>query len=402
MSADTCVHRMQPRTTVDDRPLVMHIVYRFDTGGLENGIVNLLNHMPAQAYRHIIVALTEVTDFRLRVQRNDVEFIALHKKPGHGLWLYPKLYALMREHRPAILHTRNLGALETVVPAWLARVPVRLHGEHGRDETDLDGSKRKYQWMRRLYRPFVTHYFALSRDLATYLVDKTGVRPAQVTQVYNGVDVSRFAPNSVIPSPIAGCPFDPSQHWLVGTVGRMQVVKDQPTLVRAFLRALEQRPELRERLRLVLVGDGPLRAVCQQLLEEGGAADLAWLPGERSDVADVMRGMHCFVLPSLAEGISNTILEAMASALPVIATAVGGNADLVSHGKTGVIVPSDDAQAMAEAIAQFAAAAPRAAAMGRAGRTKVEARFSMAAMVATYRTAYDHQLIAARIQQQRA
>ncbi len=393
---------MQPLTTVDDRPLVMHIVYRFDVGGLENGIANLLNHMPVQTFRHVIVSLTDVTDFRLRVQRTDVEFIALHKRPGHGVWLYPKLYALMRERCPAIVHTRNLAALEAVVPAWLARVPVRLHGEHGRDETDLDGNKRKYQWMRRLYRPFVSHYFALSRDLATYLVDKTGVPSGRVTQVYNGVDVDRFTPSCAIPTAIADGPFDPSRHWIVGTVGRMQTVKDQPTLVRAFLLALQQRPELRNRLRLVLVGQGPLRAVCQQLLAEAGATDLAWLPGERNDVADVMRGLHCFVLPSLAEGISNTILEAMASALPVVATAVGGNADLVGHGNTGIIVPPDDPQEMADAIARLALAAPHAAAMGLAGRAKAEACFSMAAMVKSYRTVYERQLVAAQIQQQGA
>ena len=176
----------------------------------------------------------------------------------------------------------------------------------------------------------------------------------------------------------------------------MQTVKDQPTLTRAFIKALAQHPELRDRLRLVLIGEGPLRAICQQLLEDAGVADLAWLPGERSDVPDVMRGLHCFVLPSLAEGISNTILEAMASALPVVATAVGGNADLVTHGKTGVIVPANDAQEMADAIARFASAPPRAAAMGRAGRVKVEERFSLPAMVNTYRQAYDRLLAAVR------
>ncbi len=396
MAAEAFANTMQPCTAIDPRPLVMHIVYRFDTGGLENGIVNLLNHMPPQAYRHTIVALTDVTDFRLRVQRDDVEFIALHKAPGHGIWLYPRLYALMRDRRPAIVHTRNLAALEAVVPAWLARVPVRIHGEHGRDETDVDGSKRKYQWMRRLYRPFVSHYFALSRDLASYLLDKVDVLPSRVTQVYNGVDVSRFTPSGPVPAPISGCPFDPQQHWLVGTVGRMQTVKDQPTLARAFIAALAQRPELRERARLVLVGAGPLREVCRQVLDDAGVADLAWLPGERSDVADVMRGLHCFVLPSLAEGISNTILEAMASALPVIATAVGGNADLVTHGETGVIIPPDDVPGMAEAIVRFASAPPRAAAMGRAGRARVEERFSLPAMVSTYRQAYDRLLAAAQ------
>ncbi len=400
MAAETCAHPLQPRAAVDVRPLVMHIVYRFDTGGLENGIVNLINHMPTHAYRHTIVALTDVTDFRLRIQRNDVEFIALHKRPGHGIWLYPRLYSLMREHRPAIVHTRNLAALEAVVPAWLARVPVRIHGEHGRDETDLLGSKRKYQWMRRLYRPFVSHYFALSRDLASYLHEKVEVPIARVTQVYNGVDVGLFTPGGAIPSRINGCPFDPSQCWIVGTVGRMQVVKDQPTLARAFVQVLAQHPELRDRLRLVLVGEGPLRQICRQLLSEAGVADLAWLPGERSDVDDVMRGLHCFVLPSLAEGISNTILEAMASGLPVIATAVGGNSDLVTNGQTGVIVPPDNVQEMAVAIARLALDPPRAAAMGRAGRTKVEERFSLPAMVNTYSQVYDRQRAEAQSQQQ--
>ena len=352
-------------STRDPRPLVMHVVYRFDTGGLENGVVNLINHLPATTYRHAVVALTEVTDFRQRVLQGGVEFIALNKGPGHGVWLYPRLFMLMRRLRPAIVHTRNLGALEATVPAWLAGVPVRLHGEHGRDIGDLDGNSRKYQWLRRLYSPFVTHYVALSRDLADYLVDRTGVARQRVTQVYNGVDSARFRPAwagpSAIAEPIAGCPFDPARHWLVGTVGRMQIVKDQTTLVKAFLRALEVTPSLRSRLRLVLVGEGPLRAQCLALLEAAGAADLAWLPGERADVPALMRGLHCFALPSLAEGISNTILEAMASGLPVVATDVGGNADLVVHGNTGIVVPAADAAAMAEALSSLALAPERAA-----------------------------------------
>ena len=372
----------------DPRPLIAHVMYRFDTGGLENGIVNLINHMPADRYRHAVIALTEVTDFRKRIQRNDVQFIAFNKAPGHGFWLYPKLFKLFRQLRPAIVHSRNLAALEVQLPAWLAGVPVRIHGEHGRDVGDLDGSNVTLQRVRRFYRPFVSYYLALSRDLAQYLTGIIRVPNHKVLQVYNGVDSFRFHPGQPDQT-VAACPFSRPAHWLLGTVGRMQAVKDQPTLVRAFVRALEIDPTLKQRLRLVLIGDGPLRAECQQLLATANVAELAWLPGERSDIPELMRGLDCFVLPSLAEGISNTILEAMASGLPVIATNVGGNADLVTAGITGAIVPSADPEAMAQEIVHLATQSDTAKKMGRAGRSTVEQKFSMEAMVATYQGAYD-------------
>jgi sugar transferase (PEP-CTERM/EpsH1 system associated) len=376
----------------DTRPLVLHVMYRFDTGGLENGVVNLINHMPAEAYRHAVLALTEVTDFRRRVQRTDVEFISLRKPPGQGVWQYPKLFKLFRQLRPHIVHSRNLAALEVQAPAWAAGVPVRIHGEHGWDVSDLHGSNVTYQRLRRLYRPFVHHFIALSRESAVYLEHKVHVPQNKITQAYNGVDTDRFCPAPAGPLPIAGCPFNPAQHWLVGTVGRMQSVKDQTVLAQAFVLALALAPALQERLRLVMVGEGPLRAQAQSILQEAGVAHLAWLPGERSDVADVMRGLHAFVLPSLAEGISNTILEAMASALPVVATAVGGNADLVQAPQTGVIVAPADPQALAQQLVALASNPAQAQQMGKLGRQRVLDKFSLQAMVATYQRVYDRQL----------
>ena len=377
--------------TVDKRPLVLHVVYRFDVGGLENGIVNLLNHMPRSTYRHVVLALTEVTEFRRRVLRDDVEFIALHKPPGHGVWLYPALFRLFRTLKPAIVHSRNLAALETVIPAWLARVPMRVHGEHGRDVDDLDGNSRRYQWMRRLYRPFVNHYCALSKELGDYLVDKVNVPAARITQIYNGVDSERFQRGDEGRLAIDGCLFGGPENWLVGTVGRMQLVKNQVSLAHAFVRALQLDPTLQTRLRLVMIGDGPLRAECQAILANAGVSELTWLPGERHDVANIMRGLDCFVLPSLAEGVSNTILEAMASGLPVIATNVGGNAELVSHGLTGELVPAANTEALARSLLNLVGDPIMARAMGRAGRAAAEARFSMQSMVSAYCGIYDRQ-----------
>ena len=375
----------------DRRPLIAHVVYRFDVGGLENGVVNLINHLPQDAYRHVIISLTEITEFRQRIVRDDVGFFALEKPPGHAFWQYPKLYALFRRLRPDIVHTRNLGALEAVVPAWAAGVPVRVHGEHGRDVGDLDGASKKYQWVRRLYRPFVTYYIALSRDLEHYLSQKVGMSSNRIRQIYNGVDAERFSP-AASRQPIPGCPFDDAKYWVVGTVGRMQTVKDQTTLVRAFIRALEIVPELKSCLRLVLIGDGPLRSEAQYLLEQAGCAELAWLPGERSDVPAVLRGLDCFVLPSLAEGVSNTILEAMACGLPVIATNVGGNSELVAPGISGELVAASDVESMAERMAAYARDGVRARLAGQAGRAIVDQRFSLQAMVAQYQSLYDQLL----------
>lgn len=381
---------MTPADRPDHRPLVLHLVYRFDTGGLENGVVNLINHMPTGAYRHAVVALTEVVPgFAQRLRHDDVRCVSLHKPAGHGARLYPRLAQLLRELRPAIVHTRNLAALEMQVPAWWAGVPVRIHGEHGRDVDDLDGTSKRYQWLRRAYRPFVQHYVALSRDLGGYLAQQVGVPAARIAQIYNGVDVQRFRPATAGRDSLAGNPFDDPALFVVGTVGRMATVKAQALLARAFVRAIELRPALRQQLRLVMVGDGPLRAEAQALLDAAGLAGLAWLPGERADVPDVMRALDCFVLPSLAEGISNTILEAMASGLPVLATAVGGNAELIVPGQTGELVPVADVEALAAALAGMAANRDRAAAMGVAGRLRVVRQFSLPAMVAAYQDLYD-------------
>lgn len=375
----------------DSRPLVAHVVYRFDVGGLENGVVNLINRMPAERFRHAVIAMTEVSDFRQRVQRPDVQFHALHKPPGQGLRIAPAMVRLLRELRPAVVHTRNLGALEMALPAAWAGVPVRVHGEHGWDSNDPDGLSRKCRFVRRLYRPFVHRYVALSRHLQRYLVDAVGVPANRVVQLYNGVDTQRFRP-APRRTPIEGSPFNDPALWLVGTVGRLQAIKDQVLLARAFVRALERAPQARDRLRLVIAGEGALRASVEQVLREAGVESLAWLAGARDDVPDVLRGLDAFVLPSRAEGISNTILEAMATGLPIVATAVGGNVELLEHGVTGTLVPSGHVDAMATALLEDLAQPQLARQRGEAARSAVQRRFSLDSMVAAYGDLYERLL----------
>jgi len=368
-------------------PLIAHVIHRLDYGGLENGLVNLINRMPPERYRHAILCLTDYNpEFRRRIQRPDVEVFALHKREGHDLGLYRRCWAQLRQWRPAIVHTRGLATLEMQLPAWLAGAPARVHGEHGWD-AQAGSEPRRRQWLRRLGNPLVNHYIALSAELAAYLENVVGVSPTRVTQIINGVDSERFHPGQDR-SPLPPG-FAPPGTLIIGTVGRLEKVKDHSNLVRAFIRLVESVPEARQRLRLVIIGEGSLRTEIESLLNEAGLRDLAWLPGARDDVPELLRTMDVFVLPSQAEGISNTILEAMACSLPVVATEVGGNAELVVEGETGRRVPASDPQALAAAMRELIDDPKRMSAYGAAGRRRVEERFSMDAMTAAYLKVYD-------------
>ena len=377
----------------ESRPLIAHVVYRFGMGGLENGIVNLVNRMPPRRWRHAIVSLTDISpEFAARIERTDMAYVALEKGPGHLLRHYPRLVGLLRKLRPAIVHTRNLAALEAVIPAWAAGVPVRIHGEHGWDIHDPAGRRRRYRYLRRIYRPFVSHYVALSRHLEEYLERQVGVAARRVSQIYNGVDTDRFRPAAEPRAAIPGCPFGAGGEWLIGSVGRMEAIKDPLNLVRAFIRALELQPSAASRLRLVMVGDGALRREVEALLARPEVRDKVWLAGERADVPEVMRGLDCFVLPSLAEGVSNTILEAMASRLAVVATRVGGNSELIESGMTGTLVPPANSEALAKAMLDYFNDQATARRHAKAARRVAETRFSLSRMVADYASLYEREL----------
>ena len=369
--------------------LIVHVVYRFAVGGLENGLVNLINRLPPKRWRHAVVSLTSVdAQFAQRIARDDVQFVALGKGDGHAIRLYPRLFRLFRSLSPRIVHTRNLAALEAAVPAWLARVPARVHGEHGRDIDDLDGTSIRRRRVRKAFAPFVTRYVTVSPDLAQYLEGDVRIERSRIQQIWNGVDTDVFVPRAAARTPIAGCPFDATQHWLIGSVGRFDPVKDHATLARAFVRLVADHPALRSRARLVFVGDGATRRDVESILVQAGVADCAWFAGERHDVAHVMHGLDCFVLPSLAEGVSNTILEAMASGLPVVATRVGANAQLVVDGHTGRLVPAGDHEALAGSIERYTNDEASVREHGRNGRAVVERRFSLDAMVDGYGDLY--------------
>lgn len=358
---------------------VAHIIFRFDFGGLENGLINLVNQLPANRYRHSIIALTECTDVRSRLQQDNVQVYALQKRPGKDPKAYWRLYRLLRRLRPDVVHTRNVGTLDCQVVAWAARVHHRVHGEHGWDVGDPHGTQLKGQLLRKALRPFVGQWVALSRELETWLVDTIGVPPGRLTRICNGVDVRRFQR--------AGEEREDSGLLEFGTVTRLSAIKDPLNTVEAFIRLVGSHPR-GDRARLTIVGDGPLRGAIEERVEAAGLTSRVRLVGSQLDVAPWLQRFHVFVLGSLREGISNTILEAMASGLPVVASDTGGNPELVDAGTTGLLVPPSAPEALAAAMARYLDEPELVRLHGANASHRAQEQFSIERMVGAYDSLY--------------
>ncbi|GGZ09092.1 TIGR03088 family PEP-CTERM/XrtA system glycosyltransferase [Pseudoduganella plicata] len=363
-------------------PLIVHLIYRLDFGGLESLMVERINRMPPDRYRHAIVCLTGFDPaFAKKITRSDVALHALHKQPGLSLRTHVALWQLLRQLQPAVLHSYNLSAIEYAPVALAAGVPVRVNGAHGRDADDPDGTNRKHNLLRRLMVPFYHCCYANSAAMEAWNRNVIGVPAYKSRMLANGIDAERFHPPA---GPVA-----PRDTIVIGTVGRLQAVKDHATLIDAFALLRARIPDHAGRLRLAIVGDGPLRQTLRDKVAAEGLQDAVWLPGARTDVADLLRGFDIFAMSSIAEGTPGSALEAMASGLPVVGTRVGGIPEVIADASTGLLVPASSPAAMAAALEQYVLAPELARRHGAAGRERVLRHYSMTAMVAAYQEMYD-------------
>lgn len=371
-------------------PLIVHVVHRFDYGGLENGLANLINGLERTEWRHAVIALTQASEFASRIRSSNVVVYECRKKPGNDLGAYRRVIRLLRQLRPDILHTRNLGTLEVLGLAALAGVPIRIHGEHGWDDFDHGGMRKRHQLLRRGMCRFAHAVVAVSIEIERWLIDVVRVPAERVVRICNGVDTKRFHPSTgdnkraVLPGLAA------EYSIVIGSVTRFESIKDPLNLVKAFVELHRLCSARALQPALVILGDGPLRGEAMQLLENVDLLRHAWLPGNREDVADILRGLDVFVLGSRREGVSNTILEAMATGLPVVATDTGGNLELVRPGVTGELVPVGDPERLAKTILGYAYDRALGRKHGLEGRRCVEERFSISSMISGYQTLYRH------------
>ncbi|MCS5709131.1 glycosyltransferase [Candidatus Berkiella cookevillensis] len=361
------------------RVKILHIIYQLSVGGLENGLVNLINSLPEDKYEHHILSLTTASHFKERIKSCNCIVSCLDKKIGPLFWYYAKIFHIIKQYQPDIVHTRNLASIECQFLAFLASVPVRLHGEHGRDTTDLKGENKKNLRLKALLKPFIHKFIPLSKELESKLIENASVAQDKIIQIYNGVNINRFQNRYKRIKNYVEEPF------VIVTVGRLQAVKNFEILIKAFSRL---QLEMQTELKLWIVGDGPLKeslvALCQELTIEKNV--IFW--GERQDIPELLQEADLFVLPSLVEGVSNTILEAMGCGLAIIASEVGGNPELIQQDYNGQLFDPHNAIQLKDIIKDYVVNQSMRIQQGENSRKRVEQCFSLELMVEQYHNLY--------------
>lgn len=377
---------------MSEKPLIAHVLYRLDTGGMEQIAVSVINHT-GNHYRHAVIALAGIGAVRNRIADPAVPCLSLDKKPGKDWGCYFRLWRTLRRLKPDLVQTYNIGTLDVAPVAWLAGVPRVVHAEHGRDVADPAGTNRRYRAMRRWLQPFIARYVAVSADLETWLRERVGIAPAKVACIPNGIDVGHCAgaAGSREVRPLLGR-FAPPGTLVVVNVGRLDPVKDQAGLIAAFKLLCDSSPATTAPLRLAIAGEGVCRKDLETHIARLGLRDQVCLLGDRKDVPEILAECDVFALSSVAEGIPLTLLEAMAAGLPVVATRVGGVAEVVVEGTTGTLVEPGSPAALAQALRGYVEDESRRGRHGDAGRQRVEQRFSLPAMLAGYTSLYDEVL----------
>jgi sugar transferase (PEP-CTERM/EpsH1 system associated) len=350
---------------------ILHILYSFGIGGMEKGIAMLINH-GSMEFEHQILCLTESGDSKYLIPPN-IPIFEMHKPPGNSVTFIFRLAKKIREIQPDIVHTRNFGGMDGIIASRLAGVKAVVHGEHGWGMDDPDGQNPKRKFSRRWLSLFVSEFTAVSKQIQSWLSDDINVFRI-VSQVYNGVVLK---PSEKIQEKqcLRRELNIPETALLIGTVGRLDPIKDQAGLIDAFGQFKKSFPELH----LIIVGEGDERSTL-----ETKAFDSVHLLGMRKDVADILQSIDVFVLPSLNEGISNTILEAMAAGLPIVATAVGGTPELIQPNENGILVEARDYPSLTAAMARYASDEKLRMEHGANNLAIIKKQFSVEAMVAGY------------------
>lgn len=361
------------------RPVVLHVVDSLYTGGLER-LIELLVEQGSDMFDHRICALRAIGDVGERMRANATPIDLLGRSEGPDRTVVARLARYIARLRPDVVHAHSDGASDALPAARLARVRSTVFTEHGWPAPVIPPRAR---WRRRIYLRAAQRVVAVSDHLAARLRGELWVAPERIRVIRNAVPA--LAPPTAEERAAQRARLNVADStFLVGAVGALRPVKCFPRLVEAVALVAQRRPDVK----LLLVGDGPERSTIEAEIHRRGVGGVVMLAGHCEHVRDCLVALDLYATASEMEGTSLALLEACWCALPVVATAVGGNPEVVDDGISGTLVPPADPTALAGALERYAADPTRGRAHGERGRQRVLRHYSFADFAASHERLY--------------
>jgi glycosyltransferase involved in cell wall biosynthesis len=382
-------HPAAALSNVDAQPGVCQLLHGLNVGGAEVLAARLARQLRGE-YRIHFVCLDALGTLGETLQEEGFPVWLLQRQPGFDWRCAWRLARLLKRERIDLVHAHQFTPYFYALATRLFRCrrPV-LFTEHGR--TFPDFPRRKRMLFNRSFLSRRDRVVAVGEAVRQALVCNEGLPEARIEVIYNGIDQRPFAgalrPRSETRRELGLG----SEDFVIVQIARLDPLKDHATALRALRRLVEEQP----RARLVIVGEGPERAAIEAEISRLGLGPYVRLTGLRHDIADLLAAADVGLLTSLSEGIPLTLIEAMAAGLPVVATAVGGVGEIVSHQETGLLAAARDDASLAAALRQLDGNRELCRDMGRQGRRRADLSFSEERMHDEYRRVYTEMLAAA-------
>ncbi len=360
----------------------MHVVRNLGAAGTELVVRKVVAGLDPELFDQVILM---VTDYVVEPYPQARVITLGHRLKGRDGFLLPEFMRVFARERPHVVHSRNWSTIEAVPAARLAAVPAVIHSEHGRNLDTLHGEPWRRRAFRRLCYRLADRVFAVSGELKQHYVTRLGISASRFEVIPNGVDAQHFRPDPEARKERRKRLGVGEDTLVVGCVNRFDPIKDHATLLRGAELALSRGVDLL----VVLVGDGPERSRLERELEvRRGLRNRVVLTGLVNNVAAWLNAFDVFVLPSLSEGMSNTLLEAMAVGLPPVATRVGGNPEVIEADRSGLLFDPRDAEMLATHLNRLAQQIELRRMIGASARERVERCFSVRTMLERYSRLY--------------
>lgn len=361
---------------------LIQILTGLGIGGLENVVIELVSNLDRRRYESIVCSLDRNETRAGELEKMGIKIIYMDRKPGIDYFLPFRLAKVFKEEKIQIVHTHNSTCyFYGILAAILAKIPILIHTEHGRNFPD----KKITMAINRLLSWKVDRIITVSNILRHLLNRYEKISLEKIQVVSNGIN-SKFFTNNYNKAEIKKRFGFNQEDRLIGIVARLYPIKDHRCLFNAFCFLIKEFPEAR----LLVIGDGPERGRLEQLALDLKIDKKIIFLGNRQDVPDLLSVLDIFVLSSQNEGMSLTLIEAMASSLPIVATNVGGNSELIKDGVNGTLVSSGNPLSLSQAIIQLLNDGPKARRMGNAGRRVFEELYTVNKMVRNYERIYEY------------